>query len=340
MFGALFPGQGSQHVGMADFLLEGFPRAKHVFEEASDAIGVDLVKMVTEGDEATLALTENTQPALVTMSFAVFRVLKDMCDGNLDITAGAGHSVGEYSALACSGAITLTDAVKLVRLRGQLMQQAVPVGTGGMMAVIGMPADDVLKLCAWTVEKSGLGPVEPANYNSPAQTVISGSAEALKWLKEKFEQYKSGENTNKIKLIPLKVSAPFHCSLMRPAEAKMKEAIESTTFHAPQWGIIQNYTASLEKDPDVLRVNLVKQISGAVRWTECMQTLKAQDVRSVAEFGPGRVLTGLLKKIDPEAFSPFNLNSVGELNSFENHIEARIESEKRKKMMEEAMDED
>ncbi|MCJ8275885.1 MAG: ACP S-malonyltransferase [Bdellovibrionales bacterium] len=338
MVGALFSGQGSQHIGMGEEMLEAFPRAKYVFDEASEVLEFDLKEMILEGDENTLAQTENTQPALLALSFAQFRVMKDM--GELKVTAGAGHSLGEHSAMVAAGVLDFKEAIAIVRFRGQMMQRAVPEGEGAMMAVMGLDAEEVGKLCEWAKrEKMELGVIEPANYNSPAQTVVSGHKAMLDWVQANFTADKIGSIKTKVRLIPLKVSAPFHCSLMKPAEDKMRDALLRVPFHAPQWGIIQNFNGQLVTAPDGLRENLIRQVTAPVRWVDCMRTMVKEEINTVGEFGPGKVLTGLMKKIDAEAVVPFNLNSIGEMKTFDGHLERlneRIaEEERRKKILEE-----
>ncbi len=314
MVAALFPGQGSQSVGMGAELMEQFPRFSKVFEEASDVLGYDMKKLCLEGPADQLQLTEYTQPALLTMSFATYRVVKDMKE--LEVHAAAGHSVGEYAALVAAGVITFAEAIKLVQLRGQLMQESVPVGEGGMLAVMGLEAKEVRELCTWACKDSRNTPLEPANYNSPAQTVISGRAELIDYVVKNFHPEKIGSDKTKVRLIPLKVSAPFHCSMMKKAERGMAEAMADIDFKPPQFGIVQNFTGQLEKDPEVIKSNLISQISGAVRWVECVQTLQAEGITVTGEFGPGRVLGGLLKKIDQDLIC-YPLTDISELKTFD-----------------------
>lgn len=319
MIGAFFSGQGSQHIGMGGFLIENYPQAKTIFEQASEVLGFDLIDMVLNGDEATLALTKNTQPALLTHSYATFKVLEDL--GHLKVKAGAGHSVGEYAALVSSGAVQFQDAVRLVRLRGELMQEAVPAGQGGMLAVMGLEPSEITKMCLWVMETSGLTPLEPANFNSPGQTVISGNLEAITWAQKNFDPKVIGIENKKVRLIPLKVSAPFHCSMMRPAEDKMAEEIRATEFKTPKWGVIQNYTGTLVTDPETLKENLIRQISAPVKWVDCVNTMLSMGIKTSGEFGPGKVLSGLLKKIDDQSLMTcFNLNSLDELNAFNEQL--------------------
>jgi [acyl-carrier-protein] S-malonyltransferase len=316
MFAALFPGQGSQHVGMGRFLEEFSPLARQTFEEASDTLGIDMRRLCFEGPEDQLVLTENTQPSLLTVSVATYRVLENQ--GFMDnIKGAAGHSVGEYAALVNARVLPFAKALQLVKLRGQLMQQTVPVGEGGMLAVMGLEPDDVEKLCQWAEQASGLGPIEPANYNSPGQVVISGRSSGLQWLQKNIDLEKAGlSGATKVRLIPLKVSAPFHCSMMNRAQEELGHAIREVEFHAPQYPIAQNYTGQMETEPHKLQDNLIRQVSGAVRWTQCMDALHKNHVNTALELGPGKVLTGLLKKMDLPNWSGYNFNSNEDLTHF------------------------
>lgn len=314
MIAALFPGQGSQHVGMGGFLLEESTIAKQTFEEASDTLGFDMFDLCLKGPEDKLRLTENTQPALVTTSVATYRVVKEKT--GLTPTASAGHSVGEYAALVAAGVFDFAKSVELVKLRGKLMQESVPVGKGGMLAVMGLDPSEVTALCEWAEKESGITPLEPANYNSPGQIVVSGNADLIKWVQENFSPDKINSDKKKVRLIPLKVSAPFHCSMMKTAETEMKGAIDEVTFNTANFGVAQNFTGTIETDPEKMKANLIAQISGPVRWVECVEAIKKAGATRVGEFGPGKVLTGLMKKIDPEAFQSFNFNSLEDLQAF------------------------
>lgn len=244
----VYPGQGSQSVGMGKFLFDNFTQAKRVFEESSDAISVDMKKLCFEGPEDVLMLTENTQPAIVTVSAAVTAVLKSEFGFTPNIVAG--HSVGEYAACIAAEVLSLSDAVVAVKNRGQFMQEAVPAGVGAMAAFMGLEASDVVAVCKWAESTSGLGVLEPANFNAPGQIVISGHAKVLNWLSDNLDSYPwPAEKPKRMKLIPLKVSAPFHCSLMLPAQEKMQVLLEGMTFKAPQCQIIQNVTADITTDP-------------------------------------------------------------------------------------------
>lgn len=327
---ALFPGQGSQSVGMGRFLFDEFKIARESFEEAGDALKIDFKKLCFEGPESDLHLTENTQPALLLCAIATFRVLREKL--GLQIAAGAGHSVGEYAAVTAAEAVTFSEALKLVRIRGQAMQKAVPVGQGGMVAAMGLTEQQSRQLCSWAEEQTGLKPLEPANFNAPGQIVLSGSQKLIEWVRANAKPDLFAPETVKMRLLPLNVSAPFHCSLMKPAEDEMRLVLSQTTFRDAAWPIVQNFTAQETQDAAVLRENLVLQVSGAVKWTHCMKRLSELAVRAsnseptqqlrAIEFGSGKVLSGLAKKIDSEAPAPFNVNSLEDIAA----IEAALQS--------------
>lgn len=320
MWSALFPGQGSQSVGMGRFLYDNFKSAKESFEEASDVLKQDFKKLCFEGPDSDLALTENTQPALLLVSKVTFDAVQETA--GIKFTSAAGHSIGEYAALTTAGVIKFSDALKAVRQRGQAMQKAVPVGEGAMVAVIGLDDEDVVAMCAWSEKQSGLKPIEPANFNAPGQVVISGSAKLAAWIREnaKPESFMPpGKAAGRMKLIPLNVSAPFHCSLMKSAEEKMREVLTATNFSRAAWPIVQNFTAEASQDPQVLREQIIRQVSGAVRWTQCMQNLKKSGAEKFIELGTGKVLSGLAKKIDP-TLAVYNVNSLEDLKSLESTV--------------------
>ncbi|MCK6597907.1 MAG: ACP S-malonyltransferase, partial [Bdellovibrionaceae bacterium] len=262
----LFPGQGSQSPKMGEFLFENFSIAKETFAEASEALKIDMTKLCFQGTEAELALTENTQPALLCVSTASQRVL--IKEFGINAEAAAGHSIGEYAALVAAGSVSFSDAMRAVRIRGQAMQSAVPLGQGGMMAVLGLDNDQVKWLCEWTEKNSKHTPISPANFNSPGQIVISGSSECLKWLKENFNAELIPGSPKRAKLIPLNVSAPFHCQMMNSAQEKMKEVLSAISFNKPTFPIIQNFNATFVSDPNTLRQNLISQVSAPVLWTQ------------------------------------------------------------------------
>jgi [acyl-carrier-protein] S-malonyltransferase len=315
----LFPGQGSQSVGMGKFLFDNFTRAKTVFEEASDAISVNMKKLCFEADEKTLALTENTQPALLTVCTATSLVIQK--DFGIKASSTAGHSIGEYSSLVLSQTMKFTDAVRAVKFRGQAMQNAVPVGQGGMTAALGLNDEQTQFLCRWAEKNSGHQPVSPANYNCDGQIVISGNLEALNWLKDNFKAEIFIENNldeaKRCKLIPLSVSAPFHCEMMKPAEDQMRAFLNSVEFNNAHISVIQNFHAQVEVGASKLKENLIRQVSAPVLWTQSMQTLKSLKHPIVIEAGNGSVLKGLLKKIDGEFFKVFSANNLDDLKLLE-----------------------
>lgn len=307
---ALFPGQGSQAVGMVKDLLENFTWTREIFEEASDALKIDLTKLCLEGPADELQLTHNAQPAILTTSYAWFQVLRRQLD--FAPSAGAGHSLGEYSALLASGALTLTEAVTLVRKRGELMQTAVPAGKGKMAAVLGLSDDAVKELCKLASE----GPeslVVPANFNAPSQVVVAGHAGAV----DRAEKLAGGEKPElkAKKFIPLKVSAPFHCPLMKPVAEQFVTYLQATKWQPRRFGIVHNLDGKLRTEGDLVPL-LRDQIDHPVLWTTCQRALSAQGATHYVEMGPGRVLVGLGKRIvDKGDF--FSMESVSDLKNFE-----------------------
>jgi [acyl-carrier-protein] S-malonyltransferase len=293
-FAFVFPGQGSQSVGMLDAWGE-HAVVQDVLAEASEALGQDLAKLIKEGPKEELALTTNTQPVMLVAAVAAYRAW--MSETGVAPSAVAGHSLGEYSALVAAGVLTLAQATPLVRFRAQAMQDAVPVGVGAMAAILGMNAAAVMAGCAEVTQSFGADSsevVEAVNFNDPMQTVIAGSKAAV-------EQACVVLKANGAKrALPLPVSAPFHSSLMRPAAEKLREKLESVTFLPPQIAVINNIDVALEVDADRIRDALVRQAFGPVRWVECVQALKARGVNSLVECGPGKVLAGMVKRIDPE----------------------------------------
>lgn len=326
MWAAAFPGQGSQHPEMGKFLFDEFKLARETFEEASDAIAVDFKKLCFTGTDEELALTKNTQPALLLVSTATDRVIRSLCD--FKVTAMAGHSVGEYAALVSSGAVNFSDAIRAVRKRGEAMQQAVPVGTGAMAAVMGMTSEQVVFMCKWVEQESGFKPLEPANFNSPGQIVISGNAKAIEWLQANFNKdtfatasaaaVKDADGNpvpvGRVKFITLKVSAPFHCSMMKPAEDVMRAFLNDIEFKTAKTPVVQNFSALPVTEGSTLRENVIRQISAPVRWIECVEKLDELGCTRMAELGSGKVLSGLAKKIlGPEKMPAFNVTSIEEL---------------------------
>jgi len=282
----LFPGQGSQAVGMGKDLAEHYQLAKQTFEEADDALGTKLSQLCFEGPEDQLRLTENTQPAILTVSVAAWRVL---IEKGIKPAFVAGHSLGEYSAHVAAGTLSFTDAVRAVRNRGKYMQEAVPVGTGSMAAIVGMTIETVTTLCA----DASQGEVcEPANINSPDQIVISGSVAAI----ERAVKLAEERGAKRAKM--LQVSAPFHCSLMKPAQDRLASDLETLNFSAPQIPVIANVYARPVEDAVSSREALIHQVTGSVKWNESIQLLIARGVQTFVEVGPGKVLSGLMRQID------------------------------------------
>jgi [acyl-carrier-protein] S-malonyltransferase len=293
-FAFVFPGQGSQSVGMLDGW-GAHPAVTEALREASDALNEDLGKLVREGPKEALGLTTNTQPVMLVAGVAAYRAWR--AEGGAAPAVLAGHSLGEYSALVASGVLTLAQAAPLVRFRAQAMQDAVPVGTGAMAAILGMDARHVIEGCADAVRSFGINAgeaVEAVNFNDPAQTVIAGSKAAV----EKACEVLKSNGAKRALLLP--VSAPFHSSLMKPAAEKLKEKLAATPFAAPHIPVINNVEARIETDPDRIRSALYEQAFGPVRWVECVRAIKASGVTIVIECGPGKVLAGLCKRIDPE----------------------------------------
>ncbi len=289
----VFPGQGSQAVGMGCALADDFEVARDVFAEVDDALGEKLSQLIFEGPKEELSLTTNTQPALMATSLAAFRVLEKEAGLSLDNVASvAGHSLGEYSALCAIGAISLPDTARLLRLRGEAMQAAVPVGEGAMAAVLGLDMAAIEKACA---ELAGKGICEIANDNAPGQIVVSGSAAAIEAM------IASAKNLGAKRALALPVSAPFHCSLMGPAAEKMRAALAQTKINQPQAKLFANITAAPVNSPDEIRDLLVNQVTGRVRWRESIAAMAAEGSDHFVEIGSGKVLAGLIKRIAPEA---------------------------------------
>jgi [acyl-carrier-protein] S-malonyltransferase len=296
----IFPGQGSQDVGMGKALADAFPSARAVFDEVDDALGQKLSAIMWEGPKETLTLTENAQPALMAVSMAVMRVLETekgfALPGN--VTFVAGHSLGEYSALAAAGAFSLADTARLLRLRGQAMQKAVPVGVGAMAALLGVGIDVAEKVAA----EAAQGDVcQIANDNEPTQVVLSGHKSAIDRVADIGKKY------GVRRAVPLPVSAPFHCALMQPAAEAMAEALANVTVHAPSVPVVANVLAQPISDPAEIRKRLVEQVTGTVRWRECVATMAANGITDFYEIGAGKVLASLVKRTAATA----NASSLG-----------------------------
>lgn len=288
----LFPGQGSQYVGMSKNLCENFAIAKQTFEEASESLKLDLKKLCFDGPESDLKLTQNTQPAILTASIAAYRVL--CSEHPLKPALVAGHSLGEYSALVAAGALPFAPTVKVVSLRGQFMQEAVPAGTGGMVALVGATEESALALCKEASQKTGKI-AEPANYNGGGQIVISGHQAAMEAAVKIAVENKDYAIA---RAIPLAVSAPFHCSLMKPAAEKLQSHIEALALGALSAPYIANVDAELVHDNKSIKERLLQQIDHSVRWEQSMQKLAGLEITEALEIGPGKVLSGLMRRID------------------------------------------
>ena len=285
----VFPGQGSQKVGMLAQAHEHFQSVRDTFAEASQTLGYDMWDLVQNGDQAALNLTETTQPVLLTSSVALWRAWLEQ--GGPSPALMAGHSLGEFSALVCAGALAFSDAVQLVRQRGAFMQSAVPVGEGAMAAIIGLDDDAINKVCADTAAATGQV-VAAVNFNSPGQVVIAGHSSAVEAAIDALKE--AGAK----RAMPLPVSAPFHTELMRPAGERLAEAMADIRFAAPEVPVVHNVNAATESDPDRIRALLVEQIYSPVQWTGCVAAIAAAGVVDIVECGPGKVLSGLNRRID------------------------------------------
>ncbi|QQS13076.1 MAG: ACP S-malonyltransferase [Rhodospirillales bacterium] len=289
----VFPGQGSQAVGMGKDLAEAFTAAREVFQEVDDALEQKLFKLMLEGPESDLTLTENAQPALMAVSVAAVRVLEREGGRALPAMCAyvAGHSLGEYSALAAAGALSLADTARLLKLRGRSMQKAVPVGVGAMAALLGAEVEQAEAVCAEAAQGEIVG---VANDNGGGQVVISGHKDAV------ARAIEVAKAKGVKRAMPLPVSAPFHCALMQPAADAMADALAAVTMAPPKVPLIANVTADETSDPARIRALLVEQVTGRVRWRECVLAMKARGVDTEVEIGAGKILTGMLKRIDKD----------------------------------------
>ena len=308
-FAFVFPGQGSQSVGMLDAWGD-HPLVVETLAEASDALGENLGQLIHEGPKETLALTTNTQPVMLVAGVAAYRMWR--AEGGAAPAIVAGHSLGEYSALVAAEVLTLAQAAPLVRFRAAAMQEAVPVGTGAMAAILGMEAAKVIAGCAQVMAEFGAGSpevVEAVNFNDPAQTVIAGSKAAV----DRACEVLKGLGAKRA--LPLPVSAPFHSSLMKPAAEKLRAKLAETALTTPRIPVLNNIDVAVETDAERIRDALYRQAFGPVRWVECVQALKARGLANVVECGPGKVLAGMVKRIDAELtglalFDPASLQDV------------------------------
>ena len=306
----LFPGQGSQKVGMGSDFFNKFELVKKIFSEANEILGFNLSKIILEGPSKDLILTQNTQPAIMTLSYSIFKVLENEFGLKINnFKFFAGHSLGEYSALVCSKSLNFNDALFLLRERGKAMQNAVPVGEGAMLAILGLKIDAV-ELEITEFKSNEL--VEIANDNAPGQIIVSGTTLAINNLQKKLKD-------KKIKSILLPVSAPFHCSLMKTASEEMREKINSINFIEPQIEIISNINALPQKKPEIIKKLLIDQIYSTVKWRESIEYMEKNQIKTFIEIGPGKVLSGMTKRIARNV-KIINIETLRDLESFKNEF--------------------
>ena len=307
----LFPGQGSQLVGMGLEFYRNFSTVKKIFQEADDRLNFSLSKIILEGPSEKLQLTENTQPAILTVSYSIFSILKEEYEINMNtFKYFAGHSLGEYSALVCSDALKFDDAIYLLNERGKAMQKAVPVGKGSMLALLGVSIREIENLIK---ELNSSKICEIANDNADGQIIVSGDKDCLDDLQQLLKK-------NKIKYVPLKVSAPFHCSLMKPAAESMREKINNTNFTKPKKEIITNVTAKGENDFKKIKKLLIDQIFSTVKWRESLNYMSENGIKNYIEIGPGKALSGMVKRTIKNDFNCFSVNSIDDMKKIENEI--------------------
>ncbi|MDC0449859.1 ACP S-malonyltransferase [Pelagibacteraceae bacterium] len=304
----LFPGQGSQIVGMGSEFYDNFPIVKKLFEEADETLGFKISKIILEGPDSELKLTQNTQPSIMLVSYSIFLILKNEFNLNMEkVKYFAGHSLGEYSALLCANSLNFQDALHLLFERGKSMQEAVPVGKGSMLAILGSEINEINNYIG-QVKSNGV--CEIANDNAQGQTIVSGNSEPIEELRNLLKQ-------NKKKCISLPVSAPFHCSLMNPAADKMKEKINKVNFKKPDFEIVSNVNALPTINPDDIKKFLFQQIYSKVRWRETIIFMSEKKIYDFIEIGPGKVLAGLVKRIIP-ASNSFSINSIDDIKILNN----------------------
>jgi|TARA_B110000444_G_scaffold54824_1_gene51000 [acyl-carrier-protein] S-malonyltransferase len=304
----LFPGQGSQIVGMGSEFYNNFSAVKKLFEEADETLNFKISKIILEGPENDLKLTQNTQPSILLVSYSIFTILKNEFNFNLEkVKYFAGHSLGEYSALLCANSLSFQDSLRLLFERGKFMQEAVPVGEGSMIAILGSETEEINN---YINEVKSKGVCEVANDNAQGQIIVSGNLESIEELKSILKQ-------NKKKCIPLPVSAPFHCSLMKPAASKMEEKINVVNFQKTDFEIISNVTALPTNNPADIKKLLVKQIFSKVRWRESIIFMGKNKINDFIEIGPGKVLSSLVKRILPTSNS-FSINSIDDIKKITN----------------------
>ncbi len=306
----LFPGQGSQIVGMCSEFYENFGLVKNIFKQADEKLNFSLSKLILKGPEDELQLTKNTQPAILTVSYSIYKIMKE--EFGFDLSSFkyfAGHSLGEYSALVCSDSLNFEDALYLLHERGKAMQEAVPVGEGSMIAVLGTKIDELSNLLIQNKSEKGI--CEIANDNADGQVIISGNKNTL-------NSFQAILKEKKIKFIPLKVSAPFHCSLMKSAALKMRDKIEKTKFQNPKIQIVNNVTATSEIDSNIIKNLLYEQIFSTVKWRESIIEMSKKGIENFVEIGPGKALTGMVKRtIKANCFS---INSITDIKNLQNEF--------------------
>ena len=307
----LFPGQGSQIVGMGSEFYSNFQLVKNIFKTADEKLNFPLSKLILEGPEKELQLTKNTQPSILTVSYSIFKVMKEEFNYDFNKTKFfAGHSLGEYSALVCSESLNFEDALFLLHERGKAMQESVPIGKGSMIAVLGMKIKDIKDVLKSNDQEKGV--CEIANDNADGQVILSGH-------KEKVENVQTYLKELKIKSIPLKVSAPFHCSLMSKAAKIMEEKINKTIFKKPLFKIVNNVNAMPEDDPEKIKKYLIEQISSTVRWRESIIKMSAEGVENFIEIGPGKALTGMVKRTQKNV-NCFSINSIDDIKKLKDEL--------------------
>ena len=308
MFSIIFPGQGSQSVGMAQEFYNKYSLVKNIFSRADEVLNFNLSKIILSGSISEINLTKNTQPAIFIVSYSIFSVMKNEFNINLNqANYFAGHSLGEYSALTCANALQFEEAVRLLHARGKFMQEAVPPGKGAMLAVLGLKVEEILE----QINSISInGTCEVANDNSPGQIVISGDRDSIQILQDSLKK-------KSIRGIILPVSAPFHCSLMKSAEKKMSQKITESLFRDPKPSIISNVTAKAENEVNKIKALLIKQITSRVNWRESIEYMINNGVNEFIEIGPGKVLSGLVKRINKNV-NVFNINSINDITNYIN----------------------
>ena len=311
MSALLFPGQGSQVIGMGSEFYSNFDLVKKIFKQADEVLNYPISKLILQGPEEQLQLTKNTQPAILTVSYSIFKIMKTEFGVNFNsFKYFAGHSLGEYSALVCSESLDINDALYLLHERGKAMQAAVPVGKGSMIAVLGLKIEEIINILNKDEDIKGI--CEIANDNADGQVIISGNKESIQSLQSFLKE-------NKIKSIPLKVSAPFHCSLMKPAAESMKEKINNIEFKKPLIKIVNNVTAKAEEGSNNIKSLLIDQIYSTVKWRESLIFMSNSGVKNFVEIGPGKALTGMTKRTIKNS-NCFSINSIADIKKIQNEL--------------------